>query len=395
MRFRDIGIIFVSVVAMYLALEAGNDFEVKKRWEVELKPTLYANGRYPQEGEHVPKPIIDDLDGDGVNELLVATRDPKLKIYDPSHPVPGHHSHSHGEMVLLMKSETTLLSKARVRSGRQPVAMATGHLLPATVKRRHKVIVVLTHDWTVMCFDHHLKLLWESNPMKVKLAHAYHREASISITPTKIKPFDTGLVVVGASMEYEDHRRLHRRKPKSRKDGAAEADAAGSGEEASRKRVVRNRIKELLGLPAHRGDDEWQVALPSPRPAAGRTRPRLRRSPVISMSRAGDAQAATLPAAILQRSRAIAHGQAPSPRASVPLRSLRGAPVPPARGAAARTEESEPPRPPPPPPPPALPLAGTAGRGRSRRALLRPCAHCRRRGPRRGRPSAAPPRRGR
>jgi hypothetical protein len=27
--------------------------------------------------------------------------------------------------------------------------------------------VVLTHDWTVLCFDRHLKLLWESNPMKV------------------------------------------------------------------------------------------------------------------------------------------------------------------------------------------------------------------------------------
>jgi hypothetical protein len=189
---------------------------------------------------------------------LVATRDPKLKIYDPSHPVVGHHPHSPGEMVLLMKSETTLLSKARVRSGRQPVAMATGYLLPASVKRRHKVIVVLTHDWTVMCFDHHLKLLWESNPMKVKLAHAYHREASISITPTKIKPFDTGLVVVGASMVYEDHKRLHRRKPKSKKKG----NDADSDEEASRKRNVRDRIKEMLGLPAHRSsEDDWQVSL--------------------------------------------------------------------------------------------------------------------------------------
>ena len=35
--------------------------------------------------------------------------------------------------------------------------------------RPAQVLVVLTHDWTVMCFDRHLKLLWESNPMKVKV----------------------------------------------------------------------------------------------------------------------------------------------------------------------------------------------------------------------------------
>eukprot|EP00960_Hanusia_phi_P038822 753623-Hanusia_phi.AAC.1 len=34
----------------------------------------------------------------------------------------------------------------------------------------------------------------------------------------RLRPFDRGLVVVGASMEYENHRRLHRKKPfKARK----------------------------------------------------------------------------------------------------------------------------------------------------------------------------------
>mmetsp|Transcript_49500 Transcript_49500/g.116685 ORF Transcript_49500/g.116685 Transcript_49500/m.116685 type:complete len:769 (-) Transcript_49500:226-2532(-) len=251
MRTRDAGILLVSGLAIFLALESGTEYEVQQRWALELKPTLYRNGRFAAEDERLPKPIVDDLDGDGLNELIVATRDPKLKLLDPQHPVVGLHGAQHsGEMLLRMKAETTLLSKGvgNVRSGRQPVAMATGHIKPASSRGRHKVVVVLTHDWTVMCFDHHLKLLWESNPVKMKYSHAFHREASISITPTKLRPFDQGLVVVGASMQYEDHKRLHRKKPVKKKK---------EEEEKGEKRRSRNRIKRMLGLPIDDDDDAW------------------------------------------------------------------------------------------------------------------------------------------
>jgi len=167
MRSRDAGILLVSGLAVFLALETGTDFEVKRRWSLELKPTLYKNGRFAAEHERVPKPIVDDLDGDGFAEVLVVTREPKLKLLDPQHLMSGAHGLglADGEMHLRIKAETTLLSKGvgNVRSGRQAVAMATGFLEPASDRRRHKYVVVLTHDWTVMCFDRHLKLLWESN----------------------------------------------------------------------------------------------------------------------------------------------------------------------------------------------------------------------------------------
>jgi hypothetical protein len=166
MRTRDAGVLLMAGLAVFLALETGTDFEVKRRWSLELKPTLYKNGRFAAESERVPKPIVDDLDLDGRPEILVITREPKLKLLDPQHAVPGAHGLESGEMHLRVKAETTLLSKGvgNVRSGRQAVAMATGFLEPASDRRRHKYVVVLTHDWTVMCFDRHLKLLWESNP---------------------------------------------------------------------------------------------------------------------------------------------------------------------------------------------------------------------------------------
>lgn len=63
-------------------------------------------------------------------------------------------------------AEVTLLpDKVRVVSGRRPVAMATG-VIDRTYKQGQplkQVLVVVTSGWSVMCFDHNLKKLWEVN----------------------------------------------------------------------------------------------------------------------------------------------------------------------------------------------------------------------------------------
>jgi len=46
----------------------------------------------------------------------------------------------------------------------RPAAMATGYLqkFQSMVQLRKQVVVVLLSDWTVICFDHTLKLLWKT-----------------------------------------------------------------------------------------------------------------------------------------------------------------------------------------------------------------------------------------
>lgn len=58
-----------------------------------------------------------------------------------------------------------LPDKIRIASGRRAVAMATG-----VIDRYYKdgtpqkqVVVVVTSGWSVLCFDHNLKKLWETN----------------------------------------------------------------------------------------------------------------------------------------------------------------------------------------------------------------------------------------
>lgn len=53
--------------------------------------------------------------------------------------------------------------------GGRPVSMATGYLQPyqSMLQVRHQVIAVLTSDWTVLCFDHELKLLWKNKLLDI------------------------------------------------------------------------------------------------------------------------------------------------------------------------------------------------------------------------------------
>lgn len=48
--------------------------------------------------------------------------------------------------------------------GSKPVTMATGYLQPyqSMLQVRRQVVAVLTDDWTVLCLDHELKLLWKT-----------------------------------------------------------------------------------------------------------------------------------------------------------------------------------------------------------------------------------------
>ena len=49
-------------------------------WYTEIESSHYRNGYSPEADERLPPPLIVDLDGDGTNEIVVATRDPAVKV---------------------------------------------------------------------------------------------------------------------------------------------------------------------------------------------------------------------------------------------------------------------------------------------------------------------------
>ena len=153
-------------------------------------------------------------------------------------------------------AEVTLLpDKVRIASGRRAVAMATG-VIDRIYKHgqvQKQVLVVVTSGWSVMCFDHNLRKLWETNLQVCWLLshfmylsrdianksgsltkrclvyllasvlfffcllihinfsqedfphNVHHREISISISNYTLKHGDAGLIIIGGRMEIQPH----------------------------------------------------------------------------------------------------------------------------------------------------------------------------------------------
>lgn len=200
MRKRDFAIIFISAFAVFISLQHEGRFSFRDAWYHHLDdadlPTAH-------ELEHLPPPVVVDLNGDGRSEVLFATHDARLQVLEPQLPLAGE---TFRESRVL--AEVSLLSqKVRVVTGRQPVALAAGYLdpppgsAPGGKKYRKAVIVVVTAGWTVLCYDHNLKLLWENNVQEDWPHGAHMKEVAILITNQTLKHEHRGMVVVGGSVE--------------------------------------------------------------------------------------------------------------------------------------------------------------------------------------------------
>lgn len=99
-----------------------------------------------------------------------------------------------------------LPAHVRVASGRRAVALAVGPLDPPAPKvnasaapPRKSFVLALTASWSLLCFDHNLRLLWERS-LADSLPRGWPpREAALLVSPTALLPGDRGLVVVAAS----------------------------------------------------------------------------------------------------------------------------------------------------------------------------------------------------
>ncbi|CAL5366307.1 unnamed protein product [Camellia sinensis] len=189
MRKRDLAILMLCAFAIFFSLQAW--FHLSEEYPIKF------------EAERLPPPIVADLNGDGKKEIFVATHDAKIQVLE-AHDRRVDEGFSEARVLV----EVTLLpDKIRVASGRRAVAMATGVVdrfyKPGQVQKQ--VLVVVTSGWSVMCFDHNLKKLWETNLQEDFPHNAHHREIAISITNYTLKHGDAGLVIVGGRMEMQPH----------------------------------------------------------------------------------------------------------------------------------------------------------------------------------------------
>ncbi|KAH7314480.1 hypothetical protein KP509_21G004500 [Ceratopteris richardii] len=197
MRKRDLAILLLSAFAIFYSLQNEGNFSFRESWFHFLEDS----NPFKHEAERLPPPLVTDLNGDGRKEVLVATHDAIIQVLEPYHKsVDDGFSEAR-----ILANVSLLPDKVRITAGRLPVAMATG-----SIQRTYRdgdpvkqVLVVVTAGWSVICYDHNLKKLWENDLEEEFPPHSRHKEISIMITNYTLKHGDMGLIIVGGSVEVQ------------------------------------------------------------------------------------------------------------------------------------------------------------------------------------------------
>ena len=133
MRQRDLGMLVVCAVAVLISFQRdpGDGFRVRRAWSFELDAAHYADGVRPQPHEKLPPALVTDLDGDGVNEVVLVTKEPGIRLLNGDALL--HSTGKKGEFLPAPPLyEASLLSSiVKLSKGRQPAALASGFIDPA------------------------------------------------------------------------------------------------------------------------------------------------------------------------------------------------------------------------------------------------------------------------
>ncbi len=256
LRKRDVILVAVVAITSYLCLSGGGlQYSLEPCWYLfdssvdtrEFKSTL---------------PIVTDLDGDGGNEVVMITKNLQLQILSATAP-NGDYSSIYTPQVLHTNRLTS--STLNVQNGQIPVALQTGYISPySDTKERSQVIVVVREDWTVVCYDSSLRVMWEkavahkTHELQV-LADKYHiDDVSLRILPISIKKDSFGVVLVGASMRSSDYKGEPKRHGDVRIEHGLDYKEDGNKEHADMRDQATLEHFNIYALDANNGHVIWR-----------------------------------------------------------------------------------------------------------------------------------------
>lgn len=212
MQGRDILILLFAGIVVYFSFLEESEMAYRRGFFHGFDVTQYENGHSPVMHDRIPSPVVTDLDGDGLNEVIVVTREPSLLILEDPETYAlrkGRRSFNASRIDTsegspqdwpgyLVRAKTSLLPKILVTYGRFPVALATGYLQHYDDARtRQQYIAVVTQEWTVLLFDSNLRLIWETSLQDKFSAHFAPVEVTALVAPSELLVGDMGVVVVG------------------------------------------------------------------------------------------------------------------------------------------------------------------------------------------------------
>lgn len=203
-------LILLCVVIGYL-LRSHDTYELRPVWRKRAEFHHFENKKYPIKSEQLPPPLITDLDGDGINEIISITNDLKLSVMTLPDPVSKDEEDRTLPHVAVKHKVT--LPHGDPHTGQQssgwPVVMVSGFTIPylSMMQIRHQVVVIVTDKWWVFCYNSSLGLLWQKQLLdfKEKFENYYVKSMGAIVTAHSVKKSDEGLVIVGGSYAHKQH----------------------------------------------------------------------------------------------------------------------------------------------------------------------------------------------
>ncbi|EIE27009.1 hypothetical protein COCSUDRAFT_83568 [Coccomyxa subellipsoidea C-169] len=194
---RDFAVLILSAFAIYFTIQHEGAFSYRRAWY-----TLHDQALL-ESTDVLPPPVAADLNGDGRVEVITATHDAKLQVYTPYPPSGKSLWEGFAKAALLAEVSLAPDGPNEALSMHRAVALAAGYLDP---KRDELVLVVVTANWDVICFDHNLRLQWTAR-VKEDVPHGAHmaiKEVAIHISNHTARVGDRGIVVIGGSVDLGD-----------------------------------------------------------------------------------------------------------------------------------------------------------------------------------------------
>ena len=220
---HDVFVLLVAVVYVFITFQSGSGIQLKPSWSF----------TFEHDEPHLP-PVVADLDGDGMAEVVVATPDGHVIVLSAAAALAAAASTDYHDATATWRSlpvqhTASLRSNNGLLTGRRPLALATGavsHRGGAHNDRQQRHIgVVLTEDWTVLAFDAWLRAVGallgseggagrgvtigearetlEDAPSHEPSAldAAFQREVALLVSRQPIYTGDSGLVLVGVQQQ--------------------------------------------------------------------------------------------------------------------------------------------------------------------------------------------------
>ncbi|CAG5124890.1 unnamed protein product [Candidula unifasciata] len=205
---RELFYVSLCVVLGYL-LRVQDSYSLYPVWRKRSEMSKFANGKFMTDADRCPLPVVTDLEGDGVNEIVLISNDLQHLNVLAMPPPSEEGSKTLAHVVVKDKAELSLVERVKGHKSR-PAVVGVGFTVPYTsmMQIRKQVIVVVTDDWQVLCYAHDLKLLWyQQLPLPVSDFSSVEVKAlAVLVSPFSIEKKHKGLIVVSGSFRHKTHK---------------------------------------------------------------------------------------------------------------------------------------------------------------------------------------------